>query len=251
VSPLAALVVDDEWPARNFLVELLRETGSFDGITAVADIEAARAVVERPELAVQVAFIDVRLLDRPGDSSGLDLARWLGGLASPPAVVLATASAQHAVEGFELGALDYLLKPFTQERVSACVARLVERCPWRAPTAAGRRLVARVGHRLVFLDMEGLLAFQAADRVTYLHHVEGVFEVDLSLAALAAALGDRVLRVHRSWLVAPSRVDGLVRQDGELLLQVGPGLRVPVARDRAREVRRHLLAGAVGVAQSD
>lgn len=250
MSPLSALVVDDEWPARSFLVELLRESGRFGEVVAVADIESARASLERAEPGIDVAFIDVRLIDRPGDSSGLDLARWLTSLASPPAVVLATASAQYALEGFELGAIDYLLKPFTHERVAACAERLVERSTSRT-NVAGRRLVARDGQRLVFLDMDGLVAFQAAERVTYLHHAEGVFAIDLSLAALAASLGDRVLRVHRSWLVDPSRVDGLLREDGELVLQLGPDLRVPVSRDRARDVRRHLLANAVGVTRSD
>ena len=250
MSRLSALVVDDEWVARSFLVELLHEDGNFGDVVAVADIESARASLERAELGIDVAFLDVRLIDRPGDSSGLELARWLTARAAPPAVVLATASAQYAMEGFELGAIDYLLKPFTQERVSACAARLVARGASRTSTAS-RRLVARDGQRLVFLDMEGLVAFQAAERVTYLHHAEGIFAIDLSLAALAAALGDRVLRVHRSWLVDPSRVDGLLREDGELVLQLGPGLRVPVSRDRARDVRRSLLANAVGVIRSD
>lgn len=92
-----------------------------------------------------------------------------------------------------------------------------------------------------------MLAFQAADRVTCLHHVEGVFAVDLSLGALAAALGDRVLRVHRNWLVAPARVHQLIRHDGEVTLAIGPHLRVPVSRDRAREVRQQLLGTAVGI----
>ncbi len=52
--------------------------------------------------------------------------------------------------------------------------------------------------RAVFLELEGLLAFQASERLTRLHHLEGMFDVDLSLNALAAALGERVMRVHRN-----------------------------------------------------
>jgi DNA-binding LytR/AlgR family response regulator len=245
---MSALVVEDEWPARNFLVELLRETGSFADIAAVTSADAGRAAIERPELAIETVFIDVRLVDRPGDTSGLDLARSMASLATPPMVVLATASPGHAVDGFELGAVDYLLKPFTLDRVGTCVARLLERRrPPARPDRGQRRLVARQGDSLVFLDLDGMLAFQAADRITYLHHVDGVFSVDLSLNALGAALGACVLRVHRNWLVAPAHVQGLSRVDGDLIVEMRHQLRVPVSRDRVREVRQQLLENTVGI----
>lgn len=251
MKPLSALVVEDEWPARNFLVELLRDTGSFGDIAAVTSVEAAREALERIELGIDVVFVDIRLVDRPGDTSGLDLARSLANLASPPAVVLATASAHYALEGFEMGVVDYLLKPFSLDRITTCVTRLLERR--RAPSLSEgkRRLVARKDNRLILLDLDGMLAFQAAERLTYLHHVEGVFSVDLSLNALAATLGNRVLRVHRNWLVAPAHVLGLGRLDGELILEVGARLRVPVSRERAREVRQQLLKGTIGITQAD
>jgi DNA-binding LytR/AlgR family response regulator len=107
MKPLSGLVVEDEWPARNFLVELLRDTGGFRDIAAVTSVEAARQALARPELAIDVVFVDIRLVDRAGDRSGLDFARSVMLLASPPAVVLATASAEHALDGFELGAVDY------------------------------------------------------------------------------------------------------------------------------------------------
>lgn len=114
-------------------------------------------------------------------------------------------------------------------------------------TAQGLRLVGRRKDGISFLDLPGMLAFEAADRLTYLHHVDGVFCVDLSLNALAGALGTLVLRVHRNWLIAPAHVRGLRRVDGELSLELGVALQVPVARDRAREVRKRLLRDTVGL----
>jgi len=251
VKSLSVLVVDDEWPARNFLVELLRDTGEIGQIIAVTDVAEAREALTHPDLGIEAAFVDIRLVDRPGDRSGLDFARTLMRLPEPLAVVLATASTEYALDGFELGAIDYLLKPFTLERVRTSVARLLVRR--RRPPARPDppRLVARAQQRLVFLDLDGMLAFQAVDRLTELHHVDGRFAVDLSLTALASALGDAVLRVHRNWLIAPRHVRGLVRECGEWVLDIGTGLRVPVARERAREVRARLLEHAIGIAQSD
>jgi DNA-binding LytR/AlgR family response regulator len=247
MKPLSALIIEDEWPARNYLVELLRDTGSFGDIAAVTNVDDARKVLERPELGVEVAFIDVRLVDRPGDRSGLDFARSLAGLERPPAVVIATASAQYALDGFELGAVDYLLKPFSLDRITMCAARLLERRRPPVREATPRRLVARKDNSLVFLDLDGMLAFQTVDRLTYVHHVDGEYSMDLSLNALGAALGSLVLRVHRNWLIAPAHAQGLSRLGGELIVEVGPKLRVPVSRDRAREVRHRLLMNTVGI----
>jgi DNA-binding LytR/AlgR family response regulator len=113
-----------------------------------------------------------------------------------------------------------------------------------------RRLAARKQGNLFFLDLAGLLAFEAADRLTYLHHAEGTYSVDLSLNALATALGARVLRVHRNWLISPDRVQGLSRLDGDLYLELRAGLRVPVARHRAREIRKRLLQDTLGLADA-
>ena len=109
------------------------------------------------------------------------------------------------------------------------------------------RLAARKQGELIFLKLEGLLAFEASDRLTHLHHVEGRYCVDLSLNALAAAFGERVLRVHRNWLIAPERVQGLRRTDGELHIELTGNLHVPVARDRARAVRKCLLRDTIGL----
>ena len=122
--------------------------------------------------------------------------------------------------------------------------------PNSASAAAPLRLAARKKGQLVLLDLAGMLAFEAADRLTYLHHLAGVYSVDLSLNALAAALGARVLRVHRNWLVAPAHVQGMSRLDGELCLALGAELRVPVARDRARAVRKRLLRDTIGLADA-
>ena len=245
MTRFSALVVDDEWPARSYLVELLTESGWFHDIVAVATVADAVQAMEEGAFEIDVAFVDIRLVDTPGDTSGLALAQSLSKLPMPPAIVLATASPDYALDGFELGVADYLLKPFRLDRVRQCAERLATRV--RGHAERHQRLAARKGRTLVFLEMSGLLAFQAADRLTRLHHDTGIYDVDLSLRALDASLGERVIRVHRNWLVAPERVRELSKASGELTLTLGNELVVPVSRERARDVRRALLAGAVGL----
>jgi DNA-binding LytR/AlgR family response regulator len=76
----------------------------------------------------------------------------------------------------------------------------------------------------------------------------GKFEIDLSLAALGASLGDDFLRVHRNWLVGVAAVRTLERETGDTRLLVGSSsLAVPVARDRIVHVREALVESAIGL----
>lgn len=112
--------------------------------------------------------------------TGLDLVRQLASDAGPM-FVLATAFKDHALEAFELGVVDYLLKPFTDERVEQCLRRLRARRP-AASTRAPLRIVARRGRSLVFLERDQVWAFEAADRMTSVHTPHGTFDLALSLS---------------------------------------------------------------------
>jgi two-component system, LytTR family, response regulator LytT len=240
---LRALIVDDEVVARRYLVELVRATRVIDPVAAVASVEEALEVFAQ-RLAIDVAFVDVRLIDRPGDSSGLELARRLARRADAPLIVLATALQEHALAAFDLGAVDYLLKPHTQGRVDQCAARIVARRAASGPPPLPR-IVARNKQSLVFLPTSSVLAFEARDRLTYVHHRDGCDLVDASLAVLEDQLAGIVMRTHRNWLVAIEHVRELGQASGEVTT-VLDGLVVPVSRERVARVREALLAGTVG-----
>lgn len=187
-------------------------------------------------------------------STGLDLIRSMSGSAQSPMFVLATVFAQHAIEAFELGVVDYLLKPFNEERVTLCLWRVLQRAATRSGLPAARRVVARRKRTLVFLESAEIWAFEAADRLTFVHSVHGKFDVDLSLSAIEGLFGRTFVRVHRNWLINLAQVRELERESGETTLFVGlgiaekgEGIHVPVSRDRAQTLRELLLASATGV----
>jgi len=254
MRPLRALVLEDERPARHYLVELLHDTEKVSVVASVASAEqASRALGEEPSLGIEVAFVDVRLAGSRDEKAGLSWMREVSERPAPPRFVLTTASPDHALEGYRLGVLDYLLKPFTAERVDQTVQRiLAQRAEGaRAPTTTAPRIVAREGRGLVFLGLEEILAFESQARLTFVHTTRGRFDLDLSLAAVEAALaGQLLLRVHRSWVVHLPMVVGLERGEGETMLSVGRGtkaLAVPVARERVSEVRERLVESAIGL----
>jgi len=247
---LKALVLEDEWPTRNYLVKLIEGTRLAEVIGAVATLDEAReALAGSP---VDVVFVDVQLTATGDSRTGLDLIRSTAGEPGAPMFVLATASSQHSLEAFDLGVVDYILKPFNEERVEQCLRRLLER---RAPRPqAVRRVVARRKKSLVFLDPASIWAFEAADRLTFVHSPEGRFDIDLSLAAIEASFGRALFRVHRNWLVNLAYVKELERDIGGAMVTVGDDLeasgksiRAPVSQDRAKALRDVLLENATGL----
>lgn len=250
-TPLArkirALIVEDERPARRFLAELLEDTEQVQVTAALASFEEAQQALD-PDAGMRfdVAFVDVQLT--PGgqlSDAGLRLVRRHVQHRAPK-FVLATADPQHALEAYELGVFDYLLKPFSFPRVKTCVERLCAGLDLTQQAAKTERIVARSKNGLVFFDVSEVVAFQAEQRLVFVHTHSGKFDLDLSLSALKRLLGEGFIRVHRSWLVNRSMVRGLERTDGEAVLNVG-SLKVPIPRERASELRRSLLQSAQGI----
>lgn len=268
---LRVVVVDDEWPARNYLVELLEQTGAAEVVAAVSTVaEAQQAVSPQAGAGVDVAFVDVQLSGGASDHSGLRWVREACREPCAPRFVLATAYEQHAIEAYALGVADYLVKPFTAQRVAACVQRLhahTAQLDHPSGHLSGRpsglasgtmpaRIAARRQRSIVFLELGEVWACEASERLTYVHSARGRFDLDLSLATIGSSFGRTLIRVHRNWLVNTSRVLELEREAGDIALFVGAitggeraGVRVPVAKERAGEIRDLLLAGACGIRQ--
>ncbi len=247
---LKSLVLEDEWPTRNYLVKLIEGTGRAEVIGAVATIDEVREALAGS--AADAVFVDVQLAATGDSRTGLDLIRSMAGDPAAPMFVLATAFSQHSLEAFDLGVVDYILKPYTEERVEQCLQRLLERRALRPH--APRRVVARRKKSLVFLNPEEIWAFQASDRLTFVHSPEGRFDIDLSLAAIEASFGRALFRVHRNWLVNLGYVKEFERDVGGATVTVGSKLdsegnsiRAPVSQDRAKPLRDALLENATGL----
>lgn len=256
---LRALVLEDEWPARNYLVQLIERSGLAHVVAAVPSTTLATEALGASPLAIDVAFVDVHLAGaRAPDRAGLS---WIESVVesvrvkqreASPRFVLTTAKDEHALRAFELGVVDYLLKPFTESRVRAALERLTIVHPRAQASERGDdvRIAARDGRAIAFLRKDEAFAFEAEGRLCYVHSTRGRLDVDLSLTSLESVLGPSYLRVHRSWLVSLEHVLSMERDGGDAVLLVGPNdppLRVNVARDRAGAVRERLLSRAVGL----
>ncbi len=136
-EPIQVLVADDEAPARQRLIDLLTKDAQVEAVAEAADGEAAVEAIQkkRPDLV----FLDVQM----PELDGLGVIDAIGA-AEMPLTVFVTAYDQHAIRAFEANALDYLLKPFSDERFEATMARAKTRLDERSISEFGQRVMKMV-----------------------------------------------------------------------------------------------------------
>jgi two-component system LytT family response regulator len=245
---MRTLIVDDEVPARERLKRLLTDVEGVDlvgeaedGIQAVEMIEA-----DKPDLV----FLDIQM-------PGLDGFGVIEALEDPPLIIFVTAYDQYAIQAFEVNALDYLLKPFTRQRLEKAVRRA------RQELADEEDVAARLGPLLESLATQGRylarLAVRARDRIRVLDvsevdwiGVEGergtvyvgdeVYSVRRTLGELEARLDPaRFFRAHRSAIVNLDRVAEVIPWfKGSHKLRLATGVEVELSRAQARALRKIL-----------
>jgi len=238
-SLLRVLVVDDEEPARQRLVDLLRRDTGVGGIVEASDGLAAVDAIEREQ--PDLVFLDVQM----PELDGLGVVEAVGATRMP-LTVFVTAYDQHAVRAFEANALDYLLKPFSDERHEATMARVRARLGERDLRGFGRRLIdlaatsppTRYWDRLV-VKTGGTTRFVRAAEIDWvegagvyatLHVGRTSFLYRAALSELAERLDPRrFVRIHRSAIVnleSVVQLEPLSHGEFEVILKSGARPRI-------------------------
>lgn len=269
-SALSVLVVDDEQPAVDELrYLLLRQPGVGDVESASDAASALRLINDRlaRRAPVDAVFLDINM---PG-LDGFELARVLSAFTAPPPIVFVTAREDRAVGAFELGAVDYLLKPLREERLAEAIRRiLAARALGTGPAAdgrdgdgrgaAGREADVRGpdsrGADVLAVELGGLTTLVHRDSVawiaaegdyTRLHTAAGTHLVRIPISTLEARWHDAGFqRVHRSYAVALRLVTGIrsVGTGTMVCVCAGPGcptVELPVSRRLNRELKDRLV----------
>jgi two-component system LytT family response regulator len=266
---LRALIADDEPLARARLEDLLRQEEDVEIVGQADDGQEAVDMIRslRPDLV----FLDIQM---PG-KTGLEVVAEIGA-EQMPATIFVTAYDQHAPKAFEVAAVDYLVKPFDDDRFAQALGRVRERIRLREVEQMTRRLLAAInapaaalpaaGHAAagtgsagpppspspprIQVESRGQTRFVAVPDIDYITasgpyaelHVGGETHlIRERMQALEERLDrDRFFRVHRSAIVQLDRVESLRRQDGEVVVHLRSGVELPVARNRREELERKL-----------
>lgn len=254
---IRVLVADDERLGRKRVLDLL---AAAPGVEVVATAETGREAAEairhhRPDLA----FLDIQM----PDLTGLEVVREVG-VGAMPVTVFVTAYDQHALDAFRLAALDYLTKPFEDDRFAEALARAREtvRVRREAEEAAGLRErfeallsaerepflqalpVERRG-RVRFVPVEAVDLIEADGPYAVLHVGERQHLIRERMQTLEERLDPAAFcRVHRSTIVRLALVDELIiGSQGDYAARLTDGRTVRVSRTRREALERRLLTG--------
>lgn len=246
VPRLRVVVVDDEAPARSRLRELLSDCAD------VAEVEVTGEATNGHELLTllqetpaDLVFLDIRM---PG-MDGLETARHLQRLDSPPRIVFATAYDSHAIEAFDLHALDYLLKPIRAARLRESLHRMnATRAPQRDAFDAAARgprshLAVHERGRVVLVPVRDIRFLRAELKYVTIRTADREYLLEESLTRLEQEFGPTFVRIHRNCLVAVAHLTGFERGADDAaetqwvaVLRDSPE-RLPVSRRQSHVVR--------------
>jgi two-component system LytT family response regulator len=249
---LHVLVVDDEAPARERLVDLLRQDGDVARISEAADgLEAVDMILGDPP---NLVFLDVQM----PELDGLGVIEAVGPT-EMPLTIFVTAYDQHAIRAFEANALDYLLKPYSDERQEAAMARAKLRLSERSVVEFGQRmlrlasrpapqkrpldrLVVKSGGTTRFVRVADIDCIEAAGVYVSLHVTGRRLLYRATLQELIGKLDDmRFVRVHRSAVI---NIESIVQLDakshGEFDVVLKHGSRARVSRSYRAQLEKRL-----------
>lgn len=207
---LKVLIVDDEALARSRLRTLLADCKAPAACVAAEASNAVQAIEWAQHHAADLALIDIHM---PG-ADGLTLAQALHTSTHPPAVVFVTAFAEHAVQAFELEAVDYLTKPVRLERLQIAlqkVERLAQAKRAPEPDLTEEVLVIQERGRTERVPVAQVLYLKAELKYITVRTARKSYILEGSLSELEEKFANRFVRIHRNALIARHAVRALVK----------------------------------------
>lgn len=243
-AALRVLVVDDEPLARQVARDYAQ---AVSGVVVVGECangyEAVKAV---SDMVPDVIVLDVQM----PRLSGFDVLELIG---AGPAVIFATAHDEFALKAFDVHAVDYLLKPFSQARMAEALERARARLASRTANGADGlrvalrqvrvdRILVRDGHKVHIVPVDSLHYVQAQDDYVMLHAADRSLLKEQPLSSLEGQLDPaRFVRIHRSYLVNLTQLDRVELESKDRRVAVlRSGVRLPVSRSGQQRLSERL-----------
>lgn len=236
MKKINCIIIDDEPIARKGLkeyiadVDFLNLTGEFDNALKAADIIAAGEC--------ELLFLDIQM----PKITGLDFFRTLQ---NPPPVIFTTAYPQYALEGFEVNALDYLVKPISFDRFLKAVMKAKEFYEIRETNlkepGTSSYFFIKADNKLVKISFDEILYVEALQNYVVIHTEDKKYMTYLTFKAVEDYLpAEKFLKVHKSYIVSVSKIDSIEGTD----ILIGQQ-HIPISRNQREEVMDKLVKGKI------
>jgi DNA-binding LytR/AlgR family response regulator len=233
---IRCIVIDDEPLARKGLKEYIADVDFLEMVAEFDNALKAAEMIRKGE--AELLFLDIQM----PKITGLDFFKTLQ---QPPPVIFTTAYSQYALEGFEVNALDYLVKPISFERFLKAAIKAREFYEVRnhnnkeVAGAATDHFFIKTDNKLVRLFFDEVLFAEALQNYVVIHTKDKKYITYLTFKAVEDYLPeDKFIRVHKSYLVAASKIDSI---DGNMI-RIGQH-EIPISRNLKDEVMDKLLKG--------
>ena len=232
------MIIDDEPLARKGLKEYIADVDFLNLIGEVENPLKATDLLNRGE--VQLLFLDIQM----PKITGLDFFKTLQ---TAPPVIFTTAYPQYALDGFEVNALDYLVKPFSFERFLKATLKAKEFYEVRQKNkeaqpeniSAAEYFFIKADNKLVKISFEDILYVEALQNYVTIHTTEKKYITYLTFKSVEEYLPtDKFLKTHKSFIVSSSKIDSIEGND----IRIGQN-HIPISRNLKDEVMERLLKG--------
>jgi len=237
MNKIKALIVDDEYLALDLLEEFISRLPDVELIGRAKNPLEAQEIMNNNE--IDLLFLDIQM----PVLSGINFTKTL---VHQPLIIFTTAYSEHAIEAFDLNAIDYLLKPFTFERflqaVNKAKLQLKIKSPVTGQLSADKEQIAD----FISVKSEGKIVRIRLKEITYIESlkeyviIHGSFGKHIVLERLknmeSQLPEDLFIRVHKSFIVAINKVDTLYGNQ----LEIG-NQRIPISRERKKEVVKRIF----------
>ncbi|MEC4088844.1 LytTR family DNA-binding domain-containing protein [Pseudoalteromonas rubra] len=226
-------IIEDEMPALQKLKTQLGQLGHYKLVYHSEEPAAFLSAFRQHQ--VDLLFLDINL---PG-LNGVELSKQLRDAGFKGQIVFTTAYSEFAVDAFTLGATDYLLKPYTNERLALALSRVAAH---RTPDPEQLMLTSKVGDKVTRIEAGRIEVIKLEHGHAIAYTSDSTYPIDSSLEELMATLPDTFIRVHRNAIVNRLKIITLERwvTGGYLLGFAHSGLQVISSRSGARLLRKKL-----------
>ena len=243
---LKVVIADDETPARSRIRDLLEDCASSFPIELVGEAASGRELLALlGETAADVVLLDIRM----PEMDGLEAAQHLLRLPEPPSVIFTTAYNDHALEAFELHAVDYLVKPIRLRRLHDALSRVRAITPLRLDvlqriaTEPRKHISVPERGKIILIDVSDIRYLKAEAKYVTLRTGAREHLVEESLSRLEQEFSAQFVRIHRSCLVAKAHITGFEKDSAEAgesrwsVVLNGIDERLPVSRRQQHIVK--------------
>lgn len=238
MNRLRVLIVDDETPAREELKYLLSADDRIEVVAESANLEDAKTVIDTQD--IDLIFLDIQI----NNENGVDFAERIK--ERDIGVIFATAYDEYAVKAFSLNAIDYLLKPFSKERVYQSVEKAVKKITKKQDFKKTnfRKLTFWNTTKMVVVSPEDILYLTVDDRKVIIHTTKGILTDSGPLQSTIEKLDPNIfIRTHRSFVVNLEKIEEIIPWFNNTYILKVVGLKnveIPVSRGYLQDFRKQI-----------